>query len=249
MDNDNATYLFRIKNVGNVTATLTQMKVEVKIARYQFDANGNVLYQPFAVLDYTSQRTTSFPPVLSIPAGGFVDIVAPISETNLFRSRFWLSVELNVNQAVSETNRTNNKGFGVSYNPKAEVGAADLIIYSRLTIKPLNSTRTSYSFLLLNDGNLDADLSNMEISTELFIDQGPYQLMSRDKYMAMRYDSPPNPSHLAIGQATLVKFKLLSGGIRLPGYYGIKVTLNTNHSVVESDETNNSAENNSIGLQ
>jgi hypothetical protein len=249
LDSDNATYSFRIKNAGNATATLTQMKVELKIARYQFDENGKVLYQPFAVLDYVNQRTTSIPPVLSIPAGGFVDIVAPISEPNLFRSRFWLSVELNVNQAVSEPNRTNNTGFGVSYNPRAEVGAADLVIFSRLNIKPINATRTSYSFLLLNDGNLDANLSNMEITTELGIENDPYQVISRDQYMKMRYDSPPNPSRLAIGQATLVKFKLLSGGIRLPTYYRIRVTLNTNRSVVESDETNNSAENNSIGLQ
>ena len=246
VDDNNAHFSFRIKNAGNAVATLTQMKVEIKISRYQFGENGAVIYVPFRIEDYVSLRILAIPPVLTLAPGATVDITAPISEPNLFRSRFWLSVDLNVNGVPVETSRSNNMGFGTSINPRIASNLPDLKVFNRLNIKPINSSRTSYSFLLLNDGNSSADLLGMEIRTELQI-QGPYQEIGRHRYMDMRYDSPPNPRRLEPGQATLVKFKILSG-IALPTFYSLRITLDSNNSVNEALEDNNIAENNSIGL-
>ena len=248
IDQNRAVYAFRILNNGTRPANLNNMRVALEISRYHFDDLGGVVYDPFATVDYTGMRMTSLPPVIDLPVGQFVDIQAEIAEPNLFRTRFWLSVELNSNNAVSESINTNNQGFGVSTNPNVPSGQIDLRFASQLHIRPLNSTRTSYSFLLLNDGNVTANLQNMEITTELSVNN-EYQVINREKYMKMRYDSPANPASLAPGKATLVKFKLLSGGHTLPGFYYLRVTLNTNQAVSESDDSNNSKEANSIGLQ
>ncbi|MBL7826393.1 MAG: hypothetical protein JNJ57_07170, partial [Saprospiraceae bacterium] len=214
IDQNRAMYSLRIKNTGNRAVNLTDMKVDLEISRYHFDDDGAVIYDHFATVDYTAMRMTSLPPVIILQAGQAIDIQAEISEPNLFRSRFWLSVALNSNGAVLETNSANNKGFGVSVNPRVPADKPDLMFASNLALQTLNSTRFAYSFLLLNDGNAPATLSNMEVTTELSVSDN-FQVINREQYLKMRYDSPPNPSNLKPGQVTLVKFKLLLGGITL----------------------------------
>ncbi|HAD12726.1 MAG TPA: hypothetical protein DCF33_09845 [Saprospirales bacterium] len=247
IDQNRAMYTLRVKNIGTKVVNITEMKVDLGISRYRFDDNGAVIYDQFATVFYTSMRMTSLPPVIMLQAGQAVDIQAEISEPNLFRSRFWLSVDLNSNGAVLETDYDNNKGFGVSENREVPPGKPDLKFASNLVILPINSSRFAYQFLLLNDGNATANLSNMEVTTELSVSDR-YQVPNREQYIKMRYDSPPNPTSLKPGQATPIIFKLLSGGVSLPGFYLVRVTLNTNHSVSEFDESNNSKEANSIGL-
>lgn len=240
--------LSRIRNSGTRPANLNNMRVSLEISRYRFDLQGAVLYDPYGTVDYTAMRMTSLPPVIDLLPGQFVDIQAEIVEPNLFRSRFWLAVQLNSNGAVNESNVANNYGYGVSPNLNVDRRLPDLKISSPLFIRPLNSSRTSYQFLLLNDGNVAANLQNMEITTELLVDD-EYRVINKEKYVKMRYDSPANPTSLAPGQVTVVKFKLLSGGYQLSDFYYLQVILNTNNAVREADDSNNSMSGNSIGLQ
>ncbi|MBK8556330.1 MAG: hypothetical protein IPL65_11440 [Lewinellaceae bacterium] len=130
--------------------------------------------------------------------------------------------------------------------PEQPVGLPDLQVITQVSVVKLNSTTFYYVFTIQNTGTARADLRNMKILTTYAWDG--YQEGRTDKYLNMRYDTPPNPNALAPGEKATVRFKVSVRPRQLPNFFVVDILLDVNDSVQESNESNNTGGGNSIGL-